>query len=109
MSADTPETRSNGETHEPLDEHDHDEPPLPTDIAGLRTEIDQLDAEILRLVKRRVAVSKAVGARRMAEGGTRIAVNREMAILDRYRELGPQGRQVAMALLELGRGRLGWS
>lgn len=85
------------------------ETPLPEDIAGLRTEIDRLDEEILRLVKRRVEASKAVGQIRMSEGGTRIVVNREMAILDRYRELGPQGRQLAMALLELGRGRLGWS
>jgi chorismate mutase len=85
------------------------ETPLPEDVAGLRTEIDRLDEEILRLVKRRVAASKAVGRIRMSEGGTRIVVNREMAILDRYRELGPQGRQLAMALLELGRGRLGWS
>jgi chorismate mutase len=77
------------------------------DIASLRKEIDWLDAEILRLVKRRVEVSKTVGAARMAAGGTRIVYNREMDVLARYRELGPEGRQLAMALLNLGRGRLG--
>ena len=42
------------------------------DIAALRKEIDWLDSEILRLVKRRVEVSKTIGAARMAAGGTRI-------------------------------------
>lgn len=77
------------------------------DIAALRAEIDHLDAEILRLIKRRTEVSKTIGATRMAAGGTRIVVNREMDVLARYRELGPEGRQLAMVLLNLGRGRLG--
>jgi len=77
------------------------------DIAALREEIDQLDAEILRLVKRRVEVSRTIGAARLAAGGTRIVHNREMDVLARYRELGEEGRQLAMALLNLGRGRLG--
>jgi len=77
------------------------------EIGELREEIDFLDGEILRLVKRRVEVSKTIGAARMAAGGTRIVYNREMDVLARYRELGPEGRQLAMALLNLGRGRLG--
>jgi chorismate mutase len=81
--------------------------PSPADIGALRIEIDELDAEILRLVKRRTEVSQAIGATRMASGGTRIVVNREMDVLARYRELGPEGRQLAMVLLNLGRGRLG--
>ena len=81
--------------------------PAGDDIASLREEIDWLDKEILRLVKRRVEVSKTIGAARMAAGGTRIVYNREMDVLARYRELGPEGRQLAMALLNLGRGRLG--
>ena len=77
------------------------------DIAELRKEIDWLDAEILRLVKRRTEVSRTIGATRMASGGTRIVVNREMDVLARYRDLGEEGRQLAMVLLNLGRGRLG--
>lgn len=84
-----------------------DAPTAPPEISRLRTEIDDLDAEILRLVKRRTEVSKMIGATRMASGGTRIVVNREMDVLARYRELGPEGRQLAMVLLNLGRGRLG--
>jgi len=81
--------------------------PAPEEIDELRKEIDWLDAEILRLVKRRVEVSKTIGAARMAAGGPRIVYNREMDVLARYRDLGPEGRQLAMALLNLGRGRLG--
>jgi chorismate mutase len=81
--------------------------PADGDIDALRTEIDWLEAEILRLVKRRAEVSQTIGAARMAAGGTRIVVNREMDVLARYRELGPEGRKLAMALLALGRGPLG--
>jgi chorismate mutase len=77
------------------------------EIDALRKEIDYLDSEILRLVKRRIEVSKAIGAARMAAGGTRIVYNREMAVIGRYRDLGPEGRELAMALLKLGRGPLG--
>lgn len=85
----------------------NDEKTADTEIADLRKEIDWLDAEIVRLVKRRAEVSQQVGAARMAAGGPRIVVNREMDVLARYRDLGPEGRKIAMALLELGRGQLG--
>ncbi|WP_243791720.1 chorismate mutase [Saccharopolyspora gloriosae] len=89
--------------------------PEPTDatrpateaISGFREEIDYLDAEILRLIKRRAEVSRQVGEARMADGGPRIVYNREMDVLARYRDLGPEGRELAMILLRLGRGRLG--
>ncbi|MFC7341822.1 chorismate mutase [Saccharopolyspora griseoalba] len=76
-------------------------------ISDFRDEIDYLDAEILRLIKRRAEVSRQVGQERMAAGGPRIVYNREMDVLARYRELGPEGRELAMILLRLGRGRLG--
>ena len=88
---------------------DHKQPdtdPAET-IAQFREEIDQLDADILRLIKRRAEVSRQVGEARMADGGPRIVYNREMDVLARYRELGPEGRELAMILLRLGRGRLG--
>ncbi|MDQ3405937.1 MAG: chorismate mutase [Actinomycetota bacterium] len=81
--------------------------PAPAEVAELRKEIDLLDDEILRLVKRRAEVSKTIGVARMAAGGPKIVVNREMDVLARYRELGPAGRMLAMALLDLGRGQLG--
>jgi len=77
------------------------------DIAALRTEIDRLDAEILRLIKRRSEVSRRIGAIRRAEGGPRVVLSREQAVLARFRELGPEGRELGMILLRLGRGRMG--
>ncbi|EID53769.1 chorismate mutase [Saccharomonospora xinjiangensis] len=97
MNARTRDTGTAGQTPATGDEK----------IDELRQEIDWLDAEILRLVKRRAEVSRTIGAARMAAGGPRIVYNREMDVLARYRELGPEGRQLAMALLNLGRGRLG--
>lgn len=77
------------------------------DIDELRQEIDRLDAEILAAVKRRTEVSKAIGRARMASGGTRLAPSREMRVIERYTELGADGKELAILLLRLGRGRLG--
>ncbi|MHA6792793.1 chorismate mutase [Pseudonocardia bannensis] len=81
--------------------------PSAAEIDDLRVEIDRIDGEILRLIKRRTEVSKLIGAARMAAGGPRIVYNREMAVLARFRELGAEGRELGMLLLRLGRGRLG--
>jgi chorismate mutase len=81
--------------------------PSDDEIPALRVEIDQLDAEILRLVKRRSEVSQRIGRARMAAGGPRIVYNREMAVLARFDDLGAEGRELGMILLRLGRGRLG--
>ena len=80
--------------------------PVP-DIDDLRQEIDHLDAAILEAVKRRTEVSKVIGKARMASGGTRLVHSREMKVIERYSTLGPEGKDLAMLLLRLGRGRLG--
>jgi chorismate mutase len=80
--------------------------PVP-DIDDLRQEIDQLDAAILEAVKRRTEVSRLIGKARMASGGTRLVHSREMKVIERYSELGPDGKDLAMLLLRMGRGRLG--
>ncbi len=81
--------------------------PPPDPIDAMRAEIDELDGEILRLVKRRSEISQQIGAARIASGGPRIVYNREIAVLARFRELGAEGRELAMLLLRLGRGKLG--
>jgi chorismate mutase len=78
-----------------------------TDIDDLRLEIDRLDAEILAAVQRRAEVSQMIGKARMASGGTRLVHSREMKVIERYSSLGPEGKDLAMILLRLGRGRLG--
>lgn len=77
------------------------------DIDELRLEIDRLDAEILAAVQRRAEVSQMIGKARMASGGTRLVHSREMKVIERYSSLGPEGKDLAMILLRLGRGRLG--
>jgi chorismate mutase len=79
----------------------------PANIDMLRQEIDRLDAEILAAVKRRAEVSQEIGKARMATGGTRLVHSREMQVIERYSALGPEGKDLAMLLLRLGRGRLG--
>jgi chorismate mutase len=84
--------------------------PVPQDQAGidaLRLEIDAVDAELVRLIKRRSAISHAIGTARKSLGGPRIVYSREMAILERFRELGPAGTDLGMMLLAMGRGQLG--
>jgi chorismate mutase len=77
------------------------------EIDDLRREIDELDSAILAAVKRRTEASKLIGKARMASGGTRLVHSREMKVIERYSELGPDGKDLAMLLLRLGRGRLG--
>lgn len=76
-------------------------------IDEMRTEIDAIDAELVRLIQRRSEISHAIGATRAAEGGTRIVYSREMKVLDRFAALGPAGTELGMLLLSLGRGQLG--
>jgi len=88
-------------------EHDADTPRSEEEIATLREEIDRLDADILAAIKRRTEVSQIIGRTRMASGGTRLVHSREMKVIERFSELGPEGKNLAMLLLRLGRGRLG--
>ncbi|MBW1596951.1 chorismate mutase [Streptomyces sp. JJ38] len=77
------------------------------EIAASRERIDSLDAEIIALVRERMAVSAAIQEARIAGGGRRVHLSREMEILARFRaELGGHGTTLAMTLLELSRGRV---
>lgn len=76
-------------------------------IEELREEIDQLDSIILASIQRRSQISKLVGETRISEGGTRLVHAREMQIIERYSELGPEGKDIALPILKLGRGALG--
>lgn|SRR6478672_1370128 len=87
-----------------------EEVPVPVDQAGidkLRVEIDAVDAELVRLILHRTAISHAIGTARKTLGGPKIVYSREMAILERFRALGPAGTDLGMLLLAMGRGKLG--
>ncbi|WP_225825060.1 chorismate mutase [Streptomyces naphthomycinicus] len=76
-------------------------------IAGARERIDALDDRIIGLIQERMAVSAVVQQTRIASGGRRVHLSREMEILGRYRDaLGKPGTSLAMTLLELCRGRI---
>lgn len=76
-------------------------------IAGLRERLDEIDAKIIELWQERAAISQEVGRTRVASGGTRLVLNREKEILERYRApLGADGVQLALLVLRAGRGPL---
>ncbi|MFJ8788221.1 chorismate mutase [Streptomyces sp. NPDC102462] len=76
-------------------------------ISTARERIDALDDRIIGLVQERMAVSAVIQDARIASGGRRVNLSREMEILGRYRqELGKPGTALAMTLLELCRGRI---
>ncbi|MFJ3662058.1 chorismate mutase [Streptomyces sp. NPDC090119] len=76
-------------------------------IDDARTRIDALDDRIIGLVQERMAVSSVVQRTRIASGGRKVSLSREMEILGRYRDaLGKPGTALAMTLLELCRGRI---
>ena len=84
--------------------------PVPQDQDGideLRIEIDRIDSELVRLILHRTAVSHAIGTARKSLGGPKIVYSREMAVLERFRALGPAGTDLGMLLLAMGRGKLG--
>ncbi len=75
-------------------------------IADARGRIDALDDGIMGLIRERIAVSEQIQATRIAAGGRRVHLAREMEVLRRYRDgLGAPGTALAMTLLELCRGR----
>lgn len=83
------------------------QPGAATRITGARERIDELDTRIIALVRERMAVSAGIQRARIASGGRRVHLSREMEILSRYREeLGRPGTELAMTLLELCRGRI---
>jgi chorismate mutase len=74
-------------------------------IPTLRTQIDAMDAAIIRLVGERVRLSKRIQAARINSGGTRVELGRERIVLDGYRAvLGPDGAQLGEAVLRVSRG-----
>lgn len=75
-------------------------------VLGGRARIDALDDQIADLIRRRGEVSREIQAARIADGGRRVDLRRETEIIGRYTAaLGRPGTAIAMALLELGRGR----
>ncbi|MFI6939320.1 chorismate mutase [Streptomyces sp. NPDC050418] len=76
-------------------------------ITGARDRIDALDDRIIGLIQERMAVSAVIQESRIASGGRRVNLSREMEVLAHYRDaLGKPGTALAMTMLELCRGRI---
>ena len=76
-------------------------------IEGARGRIDSLDDRIIGLIQERMAVSAVIQETRIASGGRRVNLAREMEVLGHFRDaLGKPGTALAMTLLELCRGRI---
>ncbi|MFI9204807.1 chorismate mutase [Streptomyces sp. NPDC053048] len=76
-------------------------------ITDARARIDDLDGRIIGLVQERMAVSAVIQRERIASGGRRVNLAREMEVLGHYSDqLGRPGTALAMTLLELCRGRV---
>ncbi|MFG3285011.1 chorismate mutase [Streptomyces sp. NPDC048111] len=76
-------------------------------ITGARERIDALDDRIIGLIQERAAVSAVIQESRIASGGRRVNLNREMQVLAHYSDaLGRPGTALAMTMLELCRGRI---
>ncbi|MCT7355050.1 chorismate mutase [Streptomyces sp. 15-116A] len=76
-------------------------------ITGARERIDALDDRIIGLIQERMAVSAVIQKERIASGGRRVNLSREMEVLAHYRDaLGKPGTTLAMTLLELCRGKI---
>jgi chorismate mutase len=81
--------------------------PTPAGVLSGRALIDDLDSRVLALISERVTTAADIQAARIAEGGRRLDLKRETEIIARYREaLGRPGVTIAMAVLELCRGRV---
>ncbi|MCF3103902.1 chorismate mutase [Streptomyces roseoverticillatus] len=76
-------------------------------ITGARQRIDDLDGRIIGLIQERMAVSAVIQQERIASGGRRVNLSREMEVIGHYSgQLGKPGTTLAMTLLELCRGRV---
>lgn len=76
-------------------------------IAASRERIDAIDDRIIGLIQERMAVSTVIQQARIASGGRRVHLSREMEVLAHWKDaLGRPGTTLAMTLLELCRGRV---
>lgn len=85
-----------------------DDPLSDVEIQTYREEINRMDDLIIDAIRRRTEVSRAIGKTRRGSGGTKLVHIRELAIISQYQKnFGADGVDIAKALLQLGRGRLG--
>lgn len=74
-------------------------------VIRYRSRIDEIDRQLIELIRERIAASGKVQAARMSTGGPHLSLSRETQVIGRYRAaLGRLGTDVAVLLLRLSRG-----
>jgi len=80
----------------------------PQGVEELRAAVDQVDRELQRLVARRRELSNRIQALRLGRGGERYDATREEQVVASYvAALGPEGADLAAAVLRVCRGQAG--
>jgi len=76
-----------------------------SEIDNARAVIDELDCQLIDIIKNRQRISQMIQKQRLSEGGPRTVLAREVMILGRYRAaIGPAGTAIAASILDLCRG-----
>jgi chorismate mutase len=92
----------------PRDAHDPSDARGPGGVEELRAAVDQVDRELQRLVARRRELSNRIQALRVGRGGERYDATREEQVVASYvAALGPEGADLAGAVLRVCRGQAG--
>ncbi|RKR90376.1 chorismate mutase [Micromonospora pisi] len=77
--------------------------PERSDVDILHDQLEQLDGELLSLVRRRTALAHRLRRARAESGATRFAHDRELSVVRRFQLLGPGGGELGVLLLRLAR------
>ena len=74
-------------------------------IGAWRAAIDVLDERVIALLQERMALAQRIQQRRLGDGGSRVASEREREVVQRYAQaFGDDGERLAGLLLEMSRG-----
>ena len=74
-------------------------------ITQWRAAIDALDEQVIGLLQQRMTLAQRIQERRLDDGGSRVAADRERDVVQRYAQaLGDDGERLAAVLLEISRG-----
>jgi len=72
---------------------------------SLEPQLELLDLELLRLLSMRQELTRQMAVRRHEAGQPQFDHQAEFAVIQRFRELGPAGLELAALLLRMSRAR----
>lgn len=72
-------------------------------LEELEARMERIDARIIELVRQRAALAELVASARVDRGGNRFSHAADLAMVRRFGELGPRGKELAAILLRQAR------